>query len=108
VGVTPSIQGDVLQRIEVLRGRAIRLWLRATVNGVPVRVVQWRAWGGELVALGPVGGRGDDPLVARWDTLPPPGGVWPLQVSLTIEAGGIRQDFAQEIAVAVRAPALGE
>jgi hypothetical protein len=65
-GVALGSQADVLRSIEVLRGRRVSLWIRATVDGSPARVISWRLASGEVTALGPVAGSGEDPLIAEW------------------------------------------
>ena len=70
-GIALAAQGDPLGRIEVLRGRRVDLWPRATVDGSPGRVPSWRLASGELTALGPLSGGGDEPLRAMWDVLAP-------------------------------------
>jgi len=105
-GISPQPQGDLLASIDVLRGRRIVLWLRATADGAPVRVHEWHA-SGELVALGPLSGSGEEPLVARWDTLAPPGGAWPVRLALLIDLpGGGSSAIDVVVSIVVRSPAL--
>lgn len=105
-GVSASPVGEVRSAIEVLRGRAIPLWVRAAADGVPHPVASWRIRSGEHIALGPSSGGGDDALSARWDVVTPPGVAWILGVDVTIVIGGVPQSSFGEIAVVVRSPAL--
>ncbi len=105
-GVSPLPQGDLLSSIEVLRGRRIALWPRATADGAPAPIREWHALG-ELVALGPLSGSGDEPLVARWDRLAPPDGGWPVRLALVVDLpGGGTYPLDLLVTVIVRAPAL--
>jgi hypothetical protein len=109
VGIALQEQGDPLTTIEVLRGRQVRLWPRAFVDGVPEAVVSWRLASGELTALGPVAGGADAPLAAMWEHV----GVADAPFLVSIEADvvvpgqGIRTITAS-IDVGVRSPALVE
>jgi len=105
-GISASPVGEVRSEIEVLRGRAIPLWLRAAVDGVPHPVASWRIRSGEHIALGLSSGAGDDALSVRWDVVTPPGVAWILGVDVTIVIGGVPQSSFGEIAVVVRSPAL--
>lgn len=108
-GVSPLPQGDLLNDLEVLRGRRVALWMRATADGQPAAVREWRLVSGELVAIGPIAGTGDQPLVARWDRLAPPGSSWAIRLALTIDGGAAGALSADaEVAVLVRSPALVE
>lgn len=105
-GVSPQPQGDLLSTIDVLRGRRIVLWSRATVDGAPARVREWNA-SGEFVALGPLSGTGEEPLVARWDTLARPGVGWPVRLALVVDLpGGGATAIDVVVSVLVRSPAL--
>lgn len=108
-GVALAPQADMLDRVEVLRGRRVRLWIRADVDGVPARVVAWRLVSGELTALGPISGDGDVPLAATWRSVGPAGTTFAvrLRVSVAVPAEGVR-DVDASIDVVVRAPALVE
>ncbi len=106
-GIALGPQADLLGRIEVLRGRRIALWIRATVDGTPARVVTWRLVSGDLTALGPISGSGDDPLVATWRTIPTAGApitVW-IRATIDVVAEGPREADAI-LEVVVRSPAL--
>lgn len=105
-GISASPIGEVRSEIEVLRGRAIPLWIRAAADGVPHPVASWRIRSGEHIALGPSSGGGDDALSARWDVVTPPGVAWILGVDVTLVIGGVPKSSFGEFAVIVRSPAL--
>lgn len=105
-GISASPLGEVRSEIEVLRGRAIPLWIHAAVDGVPHPVASWRIRSGEHTALGPSSGDGDDALSARWDVVTPPGVAWSLGFDVTVVIAGVRHSSFGEIAVVVRSPAL--
>lgn len=105
-GISASPIGEVRFEIEVLRGRAIPLWIRAAADGMPHPVASWRIRSGEHIALGPTSGGGDDALSARWDVVTPPGVAWILGVDVDLVIGGVPQSSFGEIAVVVRSPAL--
>ncbi|MEK7864079.1 MAG: hypothetical protein AAB295_12575, partial [Chloroflexota bacterium] len=95
----------VLASIEVLRGRPVRLWLRAFVDGVPVAVSSWRFVSGSADSLSPTSGTGSDPCDVTWLTLAPPGSTWTLRfaVQTSVAPGRV---LNASIRVAVRSPAL--
>jgi hypothetical protein len=108
-GIALAAQGDPLARIEVLRGRRVDLWPRATVDGVPGRVASWGLMSGEVTALGALRGTGDQPFGAMWQSLAPVGSSYSLRFTLTVAVPGEpdrRLDAVIE--VAVRSPALVE
>ena len=108
-GIALAAQGDPLGRIEVLRGRRVDLWPRATVDGSPGRVPSWRLAAGEVTALGPLSGTGDEPLRAMWDVLAPTGSVFTLRIAVTVEVPGeLPRQVDAFIDVVVRSPALVE
>lgn len=106
-GIAAAPQADPLARIEVLRGRAIALWIRAAVDGIPARVASWQLHAGELVTLGPLSGTGDEPLLATWRTVTPPGAAYTVRVRANVDVPGegAREALAT-VDVVVRAPAL--
>lgn len=108
-GVALAPQADALARIEVLRGRAVRLWLRAFVDGAPATVAGWRLVSGEVSAVGPLGGAGDDPFTATWEHVSPQGAPFTLvfDVSVVVSGEGVRSTPAT-IDVLVRSPAIVE
>ena len=105
-GVADSPLGDPAFSLEVLRGRAVSLWLRALADGVGVPVSSWRISAGEHTALGSVSGGRDDPFRARWDVVTPPGGAWILRVDATVLIDGIPYLTSGDITIIVRSPAL--
>ena len=105
-GVSTSPLVEPRTEIEVLRGRAIRLWIRAAVDGVTQPVGSWQIRSGDHVALGPSSGDGDDPFIARWDVVTPPGTAWTLAVETTTAVDGLPHVSVSEVIVVVRSPAL--
>lgn len=105
-GVAASPAGEVRSEIEVLRGRAIPLWIRAVADGVARPVASWRVRPGAHVSLRPPSGAGDEALSARWDVVTPPGTAWTLDVEVTVVIGGIERLSSGQITVSVRSPAL--
>ena len=104
-----AAQGDALARIEVLRGRRVDLWPRALVDGAPGRVSSWTLVAGDVTALGPVAGSGDQPLAARWDDVVFGSPPYDLRFSVFVEVPGegLRRVDAS-IDVVVRSPAIVE
>ena len=107
-GVALGPQADVLTEIEVLRGRAVRLWIRATVDGVPARVISWRLDSGDVTALGPIAGSGDDPFIAQWIAVGQADDVFVARFDATVEVSGSTVIAPATILVAVRSPAIVE
>jgi hypothetical protein len=99
--------GPSLDAIEVLRGRSVRLFLRATSDGVAAPVRTWRLVGGSADVLSRREGGGADPCDALWLTLPAPGTVWTLRFEVTSDLV-LGQTLAATLRVAVRSPALDE
>jgi len=106
VGVATSPVGEVRSEIEVLRGRAVHLWMRTAVDGVVRPVAGWRILSGEHVALGASTGDGDEAFTARWDVVTPPGTAWILGVETMTVIGGVPHVSVGEIVIVVRSPAL--
>lgn len=106
-GVALAPQGDMLGSVEVLRGRRVALWIRATVDGVPATVVSWSLASGDVVALGALAGAGDEPFLAVWESLAPRGSAFAVRFTATVGlgAGGVAVTDAS-LAVVVRSPAL--
>lgn len=99
----------MLARIEVLRGRRVDLWARALVDGAPGRVASWSYSSGELTALGPIAGSGDQPLGAMWDRITPPGTTFAVRMSVTVDLPGEgNRIVTAHIEVVVRSPAIVE
>jgi hypothetical protein len=108
-GVALGPQADVLSRVEILRGRRVRLWIRAFVDGAPSRVISWRLAAGDVTALGPVAGSGDEPFSAQWLTVGRPGDVFVLRFDAVVAvSGGDPRSAPAVVAVTVRSPALVE
>ena len=99
--------GPSLSSIEVLRGRSVRLWLRAFAAGVPVPVRSWRLVAGAADMVSRREGGGGDPCDALWLTLAPAGTVWTLRFEVTSDFAPGRALIAT-LGVAVRSPALGQ
>lgn len=102
-GVALASDGPTLSSIEILRGRVARLWPRAFVDGVPVRVTGWRVVGGAPDTLSRTSGSGGEATDAIWSvptTLPSI-----LRFEVSSDAFGGRT-AAATLAVLVRSPAL--
>lgn len=99
--------GPSLDSIEVLRGRSVHLWLRASIDGVRVPVRAWRLVTGNADILSRREGGGADPCDAVWLTLPAPATVWTLRFEVTSDLVPGRA-LTASLGVAVRSPALGE
>jgi hypothetical protein len=109
VGVALDPQGDVLSRFTILRGRRIPLWVRAFVDGSPARVVGWRLVSGDVTALGPIGGSGDEPFVGQWLALPHVGSAYLLRFEAVVDvAGEANRTLDAGIEVSVRSPGIVE
>jgi hypothetical protein len=107
VGIALAPQADPLGRVEVLRGRRVALWIRATVDGSPARVTGWTLLPGELTALGPLSGTGDEPLLATWRSLS--GAPYTVRATATVDVPGeASRQIEATIDVIVRSPALVE
>lgn len=106
-GIALAPQADPLDRVEVLRGRRIPLWIRATIDDVPARVTGWALLSGELISLGPVAATGDEPLVATWRSVTRPGTSFRVRVlaSIDVPVEG-RREVETSIEVVVRSPAI--
>lgn len=108
-GIALEAQGDVLGRIEVLRGREVHLWPRAFIDGAPSEVVAWRLVSGDLAALGPVAGGCDEPLTAMWDHVAAPGSMFGVLIEADIAVPGQGTlTVPATLTVSVRSPALVE
>jgi hypothetical protein len=108
-GIALGPQADALGRIEVLRGRAVRLWARALVDAVPGRVLSWTLASGDLTAFGPVQGAGDDPLTAAWEHVSVAGAPFAVTLDVVVDVPGEGpRDVVAVIDVVVRSPALVE
>ena len=90
----------------MLRGRAIPLWIGATVDGVNRPAATWRVGSGDHVALGASSGGGSEAFRARWDVVTPSGSAWRVGIEATAMVDGIAQVSFAEISVIVRSPAL--
>lgn len=108
-GIALAAQADPLARVEVLRGRRVALWVRATVDGAPARVVAWQLLSGEVTTLGPISGGGDEPLVTTWRTISAPGVAFTIRLRASVEVPGeATREVEASIEVVVRSPALVE
>ena len=85
--------------VEVLRSR------RIAISFSDPGMTGWRFTGGEGVVLGAISGGPAQAFVARWDRLPPVGGVWVARFAIDLGDGTTR-DLA--LRVTVRAPGLVE
>jgi hypothetical protein len=97
--------GPVLGSIEVLRGRTVRLWPRAFVDGVPVPVRAWRMTSGDVERMSSSTGTGSEPCVVSWLTLPAAGSAFAIRFEVSTDAAPGRL-LPALLTVAVRSPAL--
>jgi len=104
-GVALDPSGPVLAAIDVLRGRAVRLWPRALVDGQPVPIRSWRITGGAPEIVSALSGSGVEPCVATWLTLAPAGSAFTLRFEVTSDAAPGRS-LPATLSVSVRSPAL--
>ena len=106
-GVALGPTAPVLTSLEILRGRATRVWLRAFVDGTPVPVTSWRFTGGTVDSVTPAGATGSGPCEVTWLTLAPPGTELTLRFAVETAAMPGRT-LEASIRVTVRSPALLE
>ncbi|MSQ37837.1 MAG: hypothetical protein EXR61_05945 [Chloroflexi bacterium] len=96
-------------RIEVLRGRRIALWPRATVDGATAAVLSWRLASG-VATDARLAGTGADPFVGRWDVLAAAGASYTLQFRLSVAVPGdpvvTTRELTTTVDVVVLSPAL--
>lgn len=96
-----------LSSIEVLRARAVALWLRAFVDGREVPVVSWTLLSGDPGETLATSGPGGVPFRASWSRLAPAGAAYDLVFRLEVETPDSgRRSADAAIAVVVRSPAL--
>jgi hypothetical protein len=96
-----------LATLEVLRGRAVSLFLRAFVDDREVAVKSWTVVAGDAGDALATSGSGAAPFRTSWRLLAPPGSAYELVFRIevdTAETGHRTVDAA--IAVVVRSPAL--
>jgi hypothetical protein len=97
-----------LAHIEVLRGRAVALWLRAFVGEREVSVRQWTLLSGDAGDAVALSGDGATPFRTAWTKLAPPGSAYELRFLIEAETESGRQATTTGMSVLVRAPALTE
>lgn len=85
--------------VEVLRAR------RIAISFSDPGMTGWRFTGGEGIVLGASSGGPAQAFVARWDRLPPSGGVWVARFAIDLGDGTTRD---LTLRVTVRAPGLVE
>lgn len=106
-GLALAPLGDTLGAFEVLRGRRVRLWARATVDGIPARVRSWHVESGDMTVLGPIAGAGDEPLIAAWPAMSPGGVPFRPAIAIDVEVTGAPdRRIVATVDVSVRSPAL--
>ena len=110
-GIRPGISlrpaGATLSRIEILRGRAISLWLRAFVDGRETAVRSWRLISGDAGTTSVTSGAGTTAFRTSWERLAPAGSAFVLRFGI-VAAGpdGREQSVDAVLEVIVRSPAL--
>lgn len=98
-----------LTRIEVLRGRAVSLWLRAFVDEHEVPVRTWSVESGEVGDAAARSGVGTEPFRTSWRVLAPVGSSYNLVFRLEVDTPETgRRIVKGTILVTVRSPALEE
>ena len=109
--VRPAISlgpvGAPLATLEVLRGRAVSLWLRAFVDDREVPVRSWAVIAGDSGEALATAGSGAAPFQTSWRRLAPPGAAYEVVFRIEVDTpdtGHRMVDAA--IAVIVRSPAL--
>ncbi len=95
-----------LTMLEVLRGRAVNLWLRAFVDDREVQVRSWTVVGD--VGETPItGASGAVPFRTSWNRLAPPGAVYELVFRIEVDTAETGHRVVDAtIAVVVRSPSL--
>ena len=106
-GVALAANGPALSSIEILRGRRVQLWPRASVDGQPVAVRTWRLVSGQIDIASQRDGSGVDSCDAAWIVMPPAGVTYTLRFDVTTDAAPGRV-LSASITVALRSPALGQ
>lgn len=101
--------GVALDRIEVLRGRPIAIWLRAFVNGREVPVRRWSVVSGEAGDAYEHSGPGSEAFSTSWPRLAPPGMAYQLTFRLEVDTSETGPwTVTASLSVVVRSPALEE
>jgi hypothetical protein len=95
-----------LRSVEVLRGRAVALWLRAFVDGREMPVTSWTLLSGDPGDAVATSGSGAVPFRTAWLRLAPAGAAYDLLFRLDVDTPDGRRSAEATIAVAVRSPAL--
>lgn len=98
-----------LSSLEVLRGRAIALWLRAFVDDREVPVRSWTVIAGEAGAPVATAGSGTVPFRSSWPRLAPPGAAYEVVFRIEVDTPDTGHRLVDAaIAVVVRSPALAD
>lgn len=96
-----------LERLEVLRGRAVALWPRAFIADREVPVRSWTVVAGDAGEALALDGSGAVPFRSSWHRLAPPGAAYELLFRIEVETPATgRRTVDTAIAIAVRSPAL--
>jgi hypothetical protein len=106
-GISLGPLSATLTTLEVLRGRAIVLWLRAFVDGREVPVRSWIVVAGESGEAVSTTGSGAIPFRTSWTRLAPPGAAYSVLFRIEVDDPDTGHRAVHgAIAVAVRSPAL--
>jgi hypothetical protein len=93
--------------LEVLRGRAVSLYLRAFVDGRDVPVRSWVVIGGDPGEAVAMAGSGADPFRTAWPRLAPAGTAYAVVFRIEVDTAETGHRFVEvAISVLVRSPAL--
>lgn len=95
-----------LSSVEVLRGRAVALFLRAFIDDRDVAVRSWTVIGGEAGEALATAGSGGVPFRSSWRRLAPPGAAYQIVFRIDVDTPEGRRTVEGTIAVIVRSPAL--
>ena len=96
-----------LARVEVLRGRAVSLYLRAFVDDREVPVRSWTVIAGDPGETLATGGSGSIPFRTSWRHLPQPGAAYEIVFRIDVDSPDTgHRVIDATIAVVVRSPAL--
>jgi len=106
-GVSLAPASAPLAMIEVLRGRAVSIWLRAFAGDREVAVRAWSLVSGDGGSTVSTSGTGATPFRTSWTRLAPPGAAYELVFRLEVDAPETGHRLVDaRVAVSVRSPAL--
>lgn len=106
-GISLLAASAPLSTVEVLRGRAVALWLRAFVDDREVPVRSWTLIDGEAGDALVTAGAGGVPFRSSWRRLAPPGAAYHVVFRIDVDTPETgHRTVNGTIAVVVRSPAL--